>query len=516
MTEIKPFVLIILDGFGYREEIEYNAILQASTPHWDNLWQNYPHMLIQGSGTCVGLPAGQMGNSEVGHLNLGAGRIVPQDYTRIQHSINDGSFYKNPAFTQAIDHCVQNNKKIHILGLLSDGGVHSHEDHIFALMRLAAERGSQNVYLHAFLDGRDTAPKSAKQSLSKADALFQSLNCGSIASIIGRYYAMDRDKRWDRTEKAYQLLVFGEAPYHYSDALTALEQAYKRGETDEFLAPSSIHPSGISPITIDEGDCIIFMNYRADRTRQLSQAFCCDDFKEFDVSNKPQFSKFITLTQYANNIPCTVAFMPCQPQNTLGEIIAQHNLRQLRIAETEKYAHVTFFFNGGRELPFDLEDRELIASPKVATYDLQPEMSADILTEHLVTAIQSQQYSLIVCNYANADMVGHSGNFAATVKAIECLDACLAKVTKAINQVNGQCIITADHGNAENMFNEETHQAHTAHTSEPVPLIYIGPPAEIIAKSGALCDIAPTILHLMNLPIPAEMSHNILLSHEKK
>lgn len=510
-----PFVLIILDGFGYREEIEDNAILQANTPHWDTLWQNCPHMLIQGSGTCVGLPAGQMGNSEVGHLNLGAGRIVPQDYTRIQHSIEDGSFFQNPAFINAIDYCNQYNKKLHILGLLSTGGVHSHQDHFFALMRLAAKRGCKNVYLHAFLDGRDTAPKSAAQSLEKADSLFKELNCGGIASIIGRYYAMDRDKRWDRTRKAYELLTQAETTYHYSNALSALEHAYARGETDEFIKPSSIHPDNTAPIIIEENDCVIFMNYRADRTRQLSQAFCCENFKEFPVNQKPAIFKFITLTQYAKNIPSTIAFSPNPPQNILGAIFAEQGLRQLRLAETEKYAHVTFFFNGGREDPFALEDRELIASPKVATYDLQPEMSADILTEHLITAIKSQQYSLIVCNYANADMVGHTGNLPATIKAIECLDACLAKVTKAVQQVQGQCIITADHGNAEHMFNHETHQAHTSHTSEPVPFVYIGHPARIIAKTGALCDIAPTILHLMHMPIPIEMSHNILLNHEK-
>lgn len=514
MNPTQPFVLIILDGFGYREETTHNAIAAANTPHWDKLWQECPRMLIQGSGSCVGLPDGQMGNSEVGHLNLGAGRIVPQEFTRIQQSIDDGSFNENTVFTNAIDTAVKNNKKIHILGLLSEGGVHSHEAHIFALMTLAAARGSQQVYLHAFLDGRDTPPKSAANSLQKADALFAELNCGHTASIIGRYYAMDRDNRWDRVEETYDLLTKAKASHQASTALAALEQAYARGETDEFVKASSIHSKDSSPVTIEDGDCVIFMNYRADRARQLTRVFTRADFSEFDISKKPNLADFISLTHYAKDLPSTVAFTPNHPQNTLGECIANQSLRQLRIAETEKYAHVTFFFNGGREQPFELESRELIASPNVATYDLQPEMSANQLTDTLVKAIDSQRYSLIVCNYANPDMVGHTGNFDATVKAIECIDRCLAKVATALAKVKGQMLITADHGNAEYMFNPNTKQAHTAHTCEPVPLLYVGQPAKVIAKTGALCDIAPTILSLMNLPIPAEMSQNLLLTHE--
>jgi 2,3-bisphosphoglycerate-independent phosphoglycerate mutase len=515
MALVKPFVLIILDGFGYREQTNHNAIAAAKTPHWDKLWQEQPHMLIEGSGAYVGLPDGQMGNSEVGHLNLGAGRIVPQDFTRIQKSINDGSFNENPAFTQAIDDAIKHNKKIHILGLLSAGGVHSHEDHIFALMKLAAARGSKQVYLHAFLDGRDTPPKSAEGSIKKAEALFAELDCGHIASIIGRYFAMDRDNRWDRIEKTWNLLTKANAVLHANTAVEALKQAYIRGETDEFVEAASIHPAGSPSVTIEDGDCVIFMNYRADRARQLTRVFTRADFSEFDVAGKPNVANFISLTQYAKDLPTTAAFGPNHPKNTLGECIARQGLSQLRIAETEKYAHVTFFFNGGREQPFELESRELIASPKVATYDLQPEMSAELLTDELVKAIESQHYSLIICNYANPDMVGHTGNFAATVKAIECIDACLARVTTALNKVNGQAIITADHGNAEYMYNHDTGQAHTAHTCEPVPLVYIGSSATIIAKSGALCDIAPTILSLMKLPVPAEMSRNLLIVHEK-
>lgn len=506
MSQIHPFVLIILDGFGYREETTYNAIAAASTPVWDQLWQSCPHLLLQGSGHSVGLPEGQMGNSEVGHLNIGAGRVVHQDYSRIEQAIADGSFQQNPVFLEAIDHAIKHDKKIHVLGLLSNGGVHSQETQIFELIKLAAARGSKQVALHAFLDGRDVPPKSAAASLQKAEELFQELKCGNIASIVGRYYAMDRDNRWERTQFAYNLLTEGLAQGIASSAIGALQMAYDRGETDEFVKPTLVNPAYIK-----NGDCVIFMNYRADRARQLTRAFVQWDFKEFRRQFYPRIAHFVSLTQYASDLPTQIAFTPNYPNNTLGEVIANAGLPQLRIAETEKYAHVTFFFNGGREAVFPLEDRELIPSPKVATYDLQPEMNAALLTDKLTAAIESGKYQLIVCNYANADMVGHSGNFAATVKAIETIDHCLGKIKSSVTKAQGQMLITADHGNAEIMFDPKTGQPHTAHTSLPVPLLYYGKPAKITTDSGVLSDIAPTILSLLDFSIPAEMTGKVLI-----
>lgn len=509
MTNIHPFVLIILDGFGFSEESEHNAIAAANKPNWDKLWQTCPHLLIQASGKSVGLPDGQMGNSEVGHLNIGAGRVVRQDSSRIEQAIQDGSFQENPVFLDAIDHAIKHHKKIHVLGLLSNGGVHSQESHLFECIKLAASRGSKQVYLHAFLDGRDSPPKSALPSLQKAEALFENLQCGNVASIVGRYYAMDRDHRWERTKIAYDLLTEANAVYQADCAVIALEQAYARGETDEFVKPTSINSK-----TIETGDCVIFMNYRADRTRQLTRAFLDKNFHHFDRAIHPIVNSFVSLTQYASDLPTQIAFKTDNPINTLGECIANLGLPQLKIAETEKYAHVTFFFNGGRETIFPLEERQLIPSPKIATYDLQPEMSANLLTDKLVKAIESKFYQLIVCNYANPDMVGHTGDFAATVKAIETIDACLGRVIDAVAKSQGQMMITADHGNAEMMFDPETGQAHTAHTILPVPLIYYGKPAKIAANSGALCDIAPTILSLLHFPIPAEMTGKVLIEQK--
>ncbi len=502
----RPFVLIILDGWGYSENHQANAIYSAATPVWDRLWRKYPHTLVSGSGRGVGLPVGQMGNSEVGHLNIGAGRIVHQEFTRIENAIADGEFYANPILIKAIDDAKEHQKAIHVLGLLSPGGVHSHEHQIHTLLKMAAQRGAKQLYLHAFLDGRDTPPQSAGTSLQKLDDLFHELGVGKTASIIGRYYAMDRDQRWERIQDAYDCLTLGKAEYSAESASQALHMAYQRNETDEFVHATTIHSQDQQPITIHDGDSVIFMNYRADRARQLTRAFTTDDFTGFSRSKRPKLRHFVSLTQYAKDLAAEVAFPPISLDNVLGEYIAKQQLAQLRIAETEKYAHVTFFFNGGREQPFPGEDRILINSPNVATYDLQPEMSAPELTDKLVAAINEKKYDLIVCNYANPDMVGHTGNFAATVKAIETIDHALDRIVKALAHVDGELIITADHGNAERMYDKHTKQAHTAHTSEPVPLIYVGRPAKINNHDAALSDIAPTILQLMGLKIPAEMT----------
>ncbi len=507
-----PLILIILDGWGYNEELEHNAIAAANTPTWDHLWQHYPHTLINGSGTAVGLPDKQMGNSEVGHLNIGAGRVVRQDYSRINHTIDNHEFFSNPVLINAVDAAINTDHAIHVFGLLSPGGVHSHQCQIQAMLELAVKRGATKVYLHAFLDGRDTPPKSALTSISAMEQVFAQLKHGQIASLCGRYYAMDRDKRWQRTQAAYDLLTLGKTEYHADTAADGLAQAYERGETDEFVQPTAIHERQQPPITIHDGDVIVFMNFRADRARQLTHAFIDENFSGFKRQHKPKLNDFVTLTKYAKDFNVNVAFPPEHHDNVLGDYLAQHNLKQLRIAETEKYAHVTYFFNGGSEIPFAGEDRELIPSPKVATYDLQPEMNAPLLTQRLIAAIESQQYDFIVCNFANPDMVGHTGNFAATVKAIETIDDCLAKITAATTKVGGEICITADHGNAEQMHDINTGQAHTAHTNEPVPLIYIGRSASFKYDDGTLADLAPTLLSLLDLEKPKEMTGKNLLT----
>ncbi|TMN45644.1 2,3-bisphosphoglycerate-independent phosphoglycerate mutase [Pseudoalteromonas sp. S2755] len=500
----KPLVLMILDGWGYREESESNAILAANTPVLDELWRSAPHTLISGSGLDVGLPDGQMGNSEVGHVNLGAGRVVYQDFTRITKAIDDGEFEHNPALVENIDKAVAKGKAVHLMGLLSPGGVHSHEDHIVAAIKLAAERGA-TVYLHAFLDGRDTPPRSAQASIEKMEALMQSLNCGRLASIIGRYYAMDRDNRWDRVESAYNLMVSGDADFTYSNGVEALQAAYARDENDEFVKASVIAEEGQPAATINDGDTVIFMNFRADRARQMTRAFVDADFSGFEKRKAPDLSAFVMMTEYAADIKAPIAFAPEALVNVLGEWLAKHNKTQLRISETEKYAHVTFFFSGGREDLFEGEKRELIPSPQVATYDLQPEMNSEMLTDKLVEAIHSGEFDVIICNYPNGDMVGHSGVFEAAVKACEAVDKCIGRVVAALKESGGEALITADHGNAEQMLNPKTGQAHTAHTSEPVPFIYVGRDAEPQAGK-ALSDVAPTMLHLLGMEQPSEMT----------
>ncbi|MES9873451.1 MAG: 2,3-bisphosphoglycerate-independent phosphoglycerate mutase [Candidatus Sedimenticola sp. PURPLELP] len=506
----KPAVLIILDGWGYSEEDESNAIRMARTPVWDRLWKEYPHALIRTSGAEVGLPAGQMGNSEVGHLNLGAGRVVYQEFTRVSRSVRTGSFFNNRTLTDGVDKAIEGDKAVHILGLLSPGGVHSHEEHIHAMARLAVERGAKRVYVHAFLDGRDMPPKSALASLEKMDAVFSELGSGRIASIVGRFYAMDRDRRWERVEEAYDLLTQGKCEYRTADAVTALEMAYDRGESDEFVKATCVVPEGEQPVTIEDGDTVLFMNYRSDRARQLTKTFIKPDFSGFERKRTPKLSCFISLTEYNKEFDIPVAFPAERLKNVFGEYVSSLGLRQLRLAETEKYAHVTFFFNGGKEEPFDGEDRILVPSPKVATYDLMPEMSAPEVTDQLVDAIESDKYDTIVCNFANSDMVGHTGDYTAAVKAIETLDQCLGRVISALHSADGELLITADHGNAEQMQDSANNQTHTAHTQNPVPLIYVGRKAELL-EDGALCDIAPTLLHIMDLKVPSDMKGHSLL-----
>jgi 2,3-bisphosphoglycerate-independent phosphoglycerate mutase len=507
-----PLALIILDGWGYSETTEHNAIHMAHLPFWQQLWQNAPHTFATASGLAVGLPEGQMGNSEVGHLHIGAGRQVLQDLTRVDDAIASGAFYTNAVLTDMVDTVIQQDKALHVLALLSDGGVHSHIAHVKAIVGLAAERGLKKIYLHAFLDGRDTPPQSAKKYLLAMEEQFQTLGCGQIASIIGRYYAMDRDTRWDRTQCAYDLLTQGKAAYQAETALEALEMAYVRGETDEFVAPSSI---GQTAHFIEDGDAVVCMNFRSDRVRQLSRAFTDPHFSHFHRSKTPQLSAYVTLTHYAADIPSEVAFSPIFLTHTLGACIAETGQKQLRIAETEKYAHVTFFFNGGEETPYAGEDRILLPSPKVATYDLQPEMSALPLTDRLIEAIHSKKYAFIVCNFANPDMLGHTGDIPATISALETIDGCLARIMTALKEVGGEALITADHGNAECMFDPASHQAHTAHTTNLVPVVYVGRPAVPTTAEGVLYDIAPTVLDLMGLEKPKEMTGRSLFQLKK-
>ncbi|MGL4984463.1 MAG: 2,3-bisphosphoglycerate-independent phosphoglycerate mutase [Plesiomonas sp.] len=501
----KPMVLVILDGYGYREDKQDNAILNANTPVMDKLWAECPHSLISGSGLDVGLPDGQMGNSEVGHVNLGAGRIVYQDLTRLDKEIKDGDFFHNPVLSAAVDKAVAAGKAVHIMGLLSPGGVHSHEAHILAMIDLAAQRGAEKIYLHAFLDGRDTPPRSAEDSLTRVAHHFAELGKGRVASLVGRYYAMDRDNRWDRVQLAYDLMTQAKAEFHASNVLDGLQAAYARGENDEFVKPTVLQADGEAAADMNDGDALIFMNFRADRARQLTRTFINADFNGFTREKVVNFGDFVMLTEYAADIKTVCAYPPENLVNTMGEWLSKHQKTQLRISETEKYAHVTFFYNGGVEDPFVGEDRILIQSPQVATYDLQPEMSSAELTEKLVGAIESGKYDAIICNYPNGDMVGHTGIFDAAVKAVETLDHCIEQVVAAVRKVDGQLLITADHGNAELMKDQTTGQPFTAHTNLPVPLIYVGKPAETV-HGGKLSDLAPTMLSMMGMEIPAEMT----------
>lgn len=514
-TAPKPLILIVLDGWGYSENTVYNAIYSANKPVWERLWVDCPRTLVQASGMDVGLPAGQMGNSEVGHMTIGAGRVVEQEFPRISRAIDDGSFFHNQPLNNAMRKAAAAGKAVHVLGLLSPGGVHSHQDHIFALIKLAGECGVDRIYVHAFLDGRDTPPKSAEQFIFQTHLKMKELGQGQFASIIGRYYAMDRNQHWDRTRAAYDLISQGKAEFRCDDVFIAVDMAYARGETDEFVQPTAITKAGQPPTRVENGDVMIFANYRADRARQLARAFTKQDFRGFEREWCPQLGAFVSLTEYKANYEFPVAFPPEHLQNVFGEYIANQGLKQLRIAETEKYAHVTFFFNGGEERVFQGEDRCLVPSPHVSTYNLKPEMSAYEITDRLIEAITSRKYDAIICNFANADMVGHTGDFPATIKAIQALDKCLGRVLTATREVGGEILITSDHGNAEQMRVYTTEkiksQAHTAHTSSLVPVIYIGRPATMLTNSGTLADIAPTMLYIMDLEIPREMSGTPLL-----
>jgi 2,3-bisphosphoglycerate-independent phosphoglycerate mutase len=499
---------MILDGWGHRDDPQDNALAQADLPNWNRLLATCPHTLIHTEGRFVGLPDGQMGNSEVGHMNLGAGRIVYQTLTRIDAAIEDGSFFNNAELVAACDAVIADGGTLHVFGLLSPGGVHSHENHIFAMLELAKRRGMQKVAVHAFLDGRDTPPRSAQESLRKLQQVCDALGNARIATVSGRYYAMDRDKRWDRVRRAWDAMVEVQAEQHAPNALAALQAAYARDENDEFVLPTVIDGAQ----AMRDGDAIVFMNFRADRARQLTAAFVDSAFNGFDA-RKPKPSRFICLAEYDAKLPAPVAFDPQDLRNTLGEIVSNAGMKQLRIAETEKYAHVTFFFNGGVEDALPGEDRILVPSPKVATYDLQPEMSAPEVCEKLVAAIDSAKFDLIVCNIANPDMVGHSGILAAAIQAAQAVDKVIGVVENAVRQQHGALLITADHGNLEMMRDPETGQPHTAHTIGPVPFVYVGLRNNAKLRSGgALRDVAPTVLDLLGLPKPADMDGNSLFA----
>ena len=496
---------MILDGWGHREAAVDNAISQATTPHWDQLQQLGSATTIKTSGEFVGLPAGQMGNSEVGHMNIGAGRVVFQNFTRISNALDDGSFAKNPALVKAIKASQTKHSTLHIMGLLSPGGVHSHEDHFLAMVRMAASQGACKIRVHAFLDGRDTPPRSAGPSIQKMQNCLDEFENAAFASLCGRYYVMDRDQRWDRIELAWDALVKGEASFHNKTAGTALLSAYERDESDEFVRPTIIN----SFTGIRDDDVVIFINFRADRARQISQAFRQPDFSGFE-RRAPGLLSFVCMTQYLDGLPAEVAFPPEQLRGLLGESLSDHGLSQLRIAETEKYAHVTFFFNGGEEKAFSGEQRLLVPSPDVATYDLQPEMSVEKLSTELDKAIRSNDFDVIICNIANPDMVGHTGNMKAAIAAVEAVDRCLGVVLEAIQSVKGELLVTADHGNIEQMTDHQSGQKHTAHTTNPVPFVYFGRKAEV-RSGGALSDIAPTLLYLLGITPPAEMTGHSLL-----
>ena len=503
-----PVVLLILDGWGHREETADNALALAQLPNWRRLLAACPHTLIHTEGRFVGLPDGQMGNSEVGHMNLGAGRIVYQDLTRVDAAIEDGSFFANAELDAACDAVKATGGTLHVMGLLSPGGVHSHERHIFAMLELAKRAGVAQVAVHAFLDGRDTPPRSAETSLRALQALCDGLGNAVIASVGGRYYAMDRDNRWERVQQGWNAIVEAGPGHAQPDALAALQAAYARGENDEFVMPTVI--AGAQPMR--DGDAVVFMNFRADRARQLAAAFVDPAFSGFQA-RRPALAKFVCLSEYDARLPAAVAFAPDDLRQTFGEVVAAAGLHQLRIAETEKYAHVTFFFSGGREALFAGEQRVLVPSPKVATYDLQPEMSCPELTAKLVAAIRARTFDAIVCNIANPDMVGHTGILEAAIRAAEAVDVAIGAVSDAVRDVGGALLVTADHGNLEMMRDPETGQPHTSHTVGPVPLVYVGERTGVhLREGGALRDVAPTLLDLLGLPKPVEMSGESLLA----
>ncbi|MED0677358.1 2,3-bisphosphoglycerate-independent phosphoglycerate mutase [Aneurinibacillus thermoaerophilus] len=505
MNRPKPVALIIMDGFGYREEEYGNAIKQANTPNFDKYWNEYPHTLLGASGLAVGLPEGQMGNSEVGHLNLGAGRVVYQDLTRVTKDIQEGQFFKNETLLKAIQHAKENNTDLHLYGLVSDGGVHSHIEHLFALLRMAKQENLDRVYIHAFLDGRDVAPDSAVMYIQQLQDKIKEYGVGRIATVQGRYYAMDRDRRWERTEKSYRAMVYAEGP-KYTDPIEAVQESYERSVYDEFVMPTVITNADGTPVaTVKDNDSVIFFNFRPDRAIQLSQVFTNEDFRGFDRGDKrPKNLFYVCMTKFSETVGGYVAYKPTDLDNTLGEVLSQHNLRQLRIAETEKYPHVTFFFSGGREAEFEGEKRILINSPKVATYDLKPEMSAYEVTEALLKEIEADTHDVIILNFANCDMVGHSGMMEPTIKAVETVDECMGRVVEAVLAKGGVALVTADHGNADLMLDEEGNPV-TSHSTYPVPFILTKKGVEL-REGGVLADISPTILKLLGVEQPKEMT----------
>ena len=505
----KLTMLMILDGFGENNHKDGNAVKLANTPNIDKLMKKYPTTKIAASGLAVGLPEGQMGNSEVGHTNIGAGRIVYQELTRITKSIEDGDFFSNEEFINAIENCKKNNSKLHILGLVSDGGVHSHNRHLYGLLEMAKRRDFEDVYVHCFLDGRDTPPASAENYIQELEEKMKEKGVGKIASLSGRFYAMDRDKRWNRVQKAYDAMVFGKGETA-GTAINAIESSYQKEVFDEFVEPTVIM-NGDKPVaTIENGDSVIFFNFRPDRARQITRALVDPEFNEFETKKMNLY--FVCFTSYDETMPNVhIAFKKEPVKNTLGEVISKNGGKQLRIAETEKYAHVTFFFNGGEEKQYEGEDRILVPSPKVETYDMKPEMSAYEVTEKVIEAINSKKYDCIILNYANPDMVGHTGNLPAAIKAIETIDECVGKVVEAINAQKANLLITADHGNAEQMIDYKTGEPHTAHTTNLVPLVLVSEKETVKLKEGKLADLAPTILDLMGIEKPEEMTGESIL-----
>ncbi len=507
----RPTVLMILDGYGLNERKDHNAIAEAKTPVMDKLMAECPFVKGYASGLAVGLPDGQMGNSEVGHLNMGAGRIVYQELTRITKEIEDGDFFENKALLHAMKNAKENGTSLHMYGLLSDGGVHSHNTHLYALLEMAKRHGLSKVYVHCFLDGRDTPPESGKDFVQALQDKMEEIGVGQIATVSGRYYAMDRDNRWDRIEKAYAALTKGEGVTANS-GVEAVAQSYEKGETDEFVLPTVVLTDGAPTATIQDGDSIIFFNFRPDRAREITRTFCCDEFDGFDRGPRKKVV-YVCFTEYDVTIPNKeIAFEKVSITNTFGEFLAAHHMTQARIAETEKYAHVTFFFNGGVEAPNEGEDRILVKSPKVATYDLKPEMSAYEVCDRFVEAIKSGKYDVIITNFANPDMVGHTGVEPAAIKAIEAVDECVGRVVEALKEADGQMFICADHGNAEQLVDYETSEPFTAHTTNPVPFILVNyDSAYTLREGGCLADIVPTLIEMMGMEQPKEMTGKSLL-----
>lgn len=506
----KPTVLMILDGYGLRDKTEGNAVALANTPVMDKLMAEYPFVKGNASGLAVGLPDGQMGNSEVGHMNMGAGRIIYQELTKITKAIADGDFFENKALLAACENAKKNGTALHLMGLVSDGGVHSHITHIYGILELAKRQGLDKVYVHCFLDGRDTPPASGKEYVEQLEAKMKEIGVGEVASVSGRYYAMDRDNRWDRVEKAYAALTRGEGDTAAS-ATEGIQASYDKEVTDEFVVPFVVTKNGTPVATVKDGDSVIFFNFRPDRAREITRTFCADEFDGFDRGERIK-TTYVCFTEYDETIPNkTVAFVKEGITNTFGEFLAANNMTQARIAETEKYAHVTFFFNGGVEKTYEGEDRALINSPKVATYDLQPQMSAYEVTDELLSRIESDKYDVIILNYANCDMVGHTGVFEAAVKAVEAVDNCVGKIVDAVLAKGGACLITADHGNADKMY-EPDGSPFTAHTTNPVPFVVVGYDCKL-HEGGRLADIAPTMLDILGLEQPAEMDGKSLIAH---